>query len=102
MLTYGSRMDIDTPSHKFKKAIEYYNSTCTNEEDKLPLIHLHDLRHTSATLLLANHVDIETVSHRLGHSKPSITLDEYGHWMEETDRTASDTPETLFNKSSAG
>ena len=33
----GSRMDIDTPSHKFKKAIEYYNSTCTNEEDKLPL-----------------------------------------------------------------
>ena len=102
MLTYGSRMDIDTPSHKFKKAIEYYNSTCTNEEDKLPLIHLHDLRHTSATLLLANHVDIETVSHRLGHSKPSITLDVYGHWMEETDRTASDTLETLFNKSSAG
>ena len=60
------------------------------------------LRHTSATLLLANHVDIETVSHRLGHSKPSITLDEYGHWMEETDRTASDTLENLFKKSSAG
>ena len=97
----GSRMDVDTPTHKFKKAIQNYNATCTKEEDKLPLIHLHDLRHTSATLLLANHVDIETVSHRLGHSKPSITLDVYGHWMEETDRTASDTLENLFKKASS-
>ena len=94
----GLRMDVDTPTHKFKKAIKDYNATCTNEEDKLPDIHLHDLRHTSATLLLANKVDIETVSHRLGHSKPSITLDVYGHWMKETDRTASDTLENLFKK----
>lgn len=98
-LENGLRMDVDTPTHKFKKAIENYNSSCTKEEDKLPDIHLHDLRHTSATLLLANHVDIETVSHRLGHSKPSITLDVYGHWMEETDRTASDILETLFSRS---
>ena len=100
-LENGTRMDVDTPTHKFKKAIENYNSTCTKEEEKLPLIHLHDLRHTSATLLLANHVDIETVSHRLGHSKPSITLDVYGHWMEETDRTASDTLENLFKQKTA-
>ena len=100
-LENGSRMDVDTPTHKFKKAIENYNSSCSKEEDKLPLIHLHDLRHTSATLLLANKVDIETVSHRLGHSKPSITLDVYGHWMEETDRSASDTLENLFKKNSA-
>lgn len=97
----GSRMDIDTPTHRFKKAIENYNSACTKEEDKLPLIHLHDLRHTQATLLLANGVDVETVSHRLGHSKPSITLDVYGHWMKETDKTASDTLENLFNKKTA-
>ena len=95
----GSRMDIDTPTHRFKKAIENYNSACTKEEDKLPLIHLHDLRHTQATLLLANGVDVETVSHRLGHSKPSITLDVYGHWMKETDKTASDTLENLFKNS---
>lgn len=94
----GTRMDVDTPTHKFKKIIELYNSNCEREEDMLPNIHLHDLRHTSATLLLANHVDIETVSHRLGHSKPSITLDVYGHWMEETDNKASDTLESLFSK----
>ena len=100
-LENGLRMDMDTPTHRFKKAIENYNATCKKEEDKLPLIHLHDLRHTSATLLLANKVDIETVSHRLGHSKPSITLDVYGHWMKETDRTASDTLENLFKNSKA-
>ena len=97
----GLRMDVDTPTHRFKKAITNYNASCTTEEDKLPDIHLHDLRHTSATLLLANKVDIETVSHRLGHSKPSITLDVYGHWMKETDRTASDTLENLFKKNNA-
>lgn len=95
----GLQMHVDTPSKKFKKIIDLYNQTCENEEDKLPRIRLHDLRHTSATLLLANHVDIETVSHRLGHSKPSITLDVYGHWMEETDKTASDTLESLFSQS---
>ena len=100
-LENGLRMDVDTPTHKFKKAIANYNSTCIKEEDKLPDIHLHDLRHTSATLLLANKVDIETVSHRLGHSKPSITLDVYGHWMKETDRSASDTLENLFMKANA-
>lgn len=93
----GLRMDVDTPSHKFKKLIKLYNDT-HSEEEQLPNIHLHDLRHTSATLLLANRVDLETVSHRLGHSKPSITLDVYGHWMKETDRSASDTLENLFSR----
>lgn len=97
----GLPMDLSTPSHKFKEIIQMYNSTCTKEEEKLPDIHLHDLRHTSVTVLLANHVDLETVSHRHGHSKPSITLDVYGHWMEETDRTASDTLESIFSRKQA-
>ncbi|MBR3276511.1 MAG: tyrosine-type recombinase/integrase, partial [Eubacterium sp.] len=53
-------------------------------------------RHTTATLLLAENCDIATVSHRLGHSEISITLNVYSHWMEQTDEKASDTLETLF------
>lgn len=45
----------------------------------LPRKHFHALRHTHATQLLANSVPILEVSKRLGHSKPSITLDLYGH-----------------------
>ena len=92
----GERMNLDTPYHKFKEIVKMYNDQCEKEEDKLPVIRLHDLRHTSATLLLSENVDIETVSHRLGHSKASVTLDVYGHWMKETDEKASATLESLF------
>ena len=95
-LKTGRMMDLSTPYHKFHEIIEMYNRTCEKEEDKLPLIRLHDLRHTSATLLLSENVDIETVSHRLGHSKPSITLDVYGHALETKDEKASNTLEALF------
>ena len=91
----GKRMDLATPSHKFKELLDRYNKSVP-EEEKLPQIRLHDLRHTSATMLLSNHTDIETVSHRLGHSKASVTLDVYGHWTEETDEEASLTLERLF------
>ena len=45
----------------------------------LPNIRFHDLRHTSASLMLNYGVPVIIVSRRLGHAKPSITLDVYGH-----------------------
>ena len=45
----------------------------------LPPIRFHDLRHTSASILLNQGVPVITVSRRLGHAKASITLDIYGH-----------------------
>lgn len=50
----------------------------------------HELRHTHATLLIANNVDIKTVQDRLGHAKAAMTLDFYAHSSEEQDRAASD------------
>ena len=43
----------------------------------LPAIRFHDLRHTSATLLLAAGVHPKVVQERLGHSQIGITLDTY-------------------------
>ena len=97
-LDSGLQMNVDSPSKRFRTIIQMHNETCENEKEKLPKIRLHDLRHTSATLLLSNGVDIETVSHRLGHKQCSVTLDVYGHWMEENDRKASDTLENLLRK----
>jgi integrase len=45
----------------------------------LPQIRFHDLRHTTASLLLNNKVPVIVVSNMLGHSKPSVTLDIYAH-----------------------
>ena len=42
-------------------------------------IKFHDLRPTTASLLLNNKVPVIVVSNMLGHSKPSVTLDIYAH-----------------------
>ena len=46
---------------------------------RLPAIGLHGLRHTHATLLLEEGVDVKTVSERLGHDSVQTTLELYGH-----------------------
>jgi len=46
---------------------------------KLPDMQFHDLRHTSASLLLAQGVHPKIVQERLGHSQIGITLDTYSH-----------------------
>jgi integrase len=43
------------------------------------VIGLHGLRHTHATLLLEEGVDVKTVSERLGHDSVQTTLELYGH-----------------------
>lgn len=50
--------------------------------------HLHQLRHFTATQLIAAGVDVRTVSGRLGHADPSITLRVYSHVIEAKDREA--------------
>src|SRR5215468_455068 len=44
-----------------------------------PAITFHALRHTHASQLIASGVDIVTISKRLGHSKPDITLRVYAN-----------------------
>jgi integrase len=51
----------------------------------MPEIGFHSLRHTHASQLIASGVDIVTVSKRLGHAKPDITLRVYAHMFENGD-----------------
>lgn len=46
-------------------------------------INPHKLRHTMATLMIANGADIKSVSEKLGHADASITLSVYTHANEE-------------------
>lgn len=61
----------------------------------------HDLRHTSATLLIKSRVPIKTVSARLGHSGTGITLDLYGHVLDEMEEEAATAMDRLFNPADA-
>ena len=60
------------------------------ERAGLPRIRFHDLRHSCATLLLAQRVDIKTVSTILGHASISITADTYTHAVPHLQSEAMD------------
>jgi integrase len=54
-------------------------------------IRFHDMRHTCATLLLAEDVHPKIVQERLGHAGISMTLNRYSHVMPDMQRQAADT-----------
>jgi integrase len=49
---------------------------------------LHSLRHTHASTLISLGVDVLSISRRLGHGSPAITLGVYGHLFMTDDRAA--------------
>lgn len=53
--------------------------------------HLHQLRHFAATESIAAGHDAVTVGKRLGHAKPSMTLDVYAAALEDPDRAVAET-----------
>lgn len=68
------------------------------EKNNLKRIRLHDLRHTSATLMLQSKVPAKTASERLGHSNIHITLDLYSHVLKDMKKEVSDVlDDIIFN-----
>jgi integrase len=63
---------------------------------KLPPVGLHALRHTHASQLIASGMDVLTISRRLGHGSPTITLGVYGHLFSNTDDRAAQVIEAAF------
>ena len=62
----------------------------------LPHIHPHMFRHTMASLLISEGMDVVTVSKRLGHAQTSTTLNVYSHVLAKSDERASDTLDDLI------
>ena len=85
----GSPMFPDAPTKWLAHFAKRHN---------LPPIHPHKFRHTQATLLISEGMDILTVSKRLGHAKTSTTLDIYAHALAKRDEQASQTLDKLLFK----
>lgn len=83
----GEPMNLDTIGKYIKKF---------TEKHELKPVHLHSLRHTNASILIANGVDLKTVSSRLGHSNISTTGNIYAHAIKTADAKASNTLEDIF------
>ncbi|SPT95534.1 integrase family protein [Lysinibacillus capsici] len=64
----------------------------------LPRFRFHDLRHTSATLLIHAGEHPKVIQSRLGHSNITTTMNTYGHLLQETDQRASSHFDKLFEE----
>ncbi len=51
-------------------------------------IRFHGLRHTYASLLIAQGENIKYIQTQLGHSSPTVTLNVYSHLMKDTNQEA--------------
>jgi len=78
----GKPIHPDTITGWFRKFIKRNN---------LPKVSIHSLRHTNATLLIANGTDLRTVSKRLGHSNMTTTGNIYTHAIQTADERAAET-----------
>jgi integrase len=73
-------------TQKFAQLMEYLN---------IKGVTFHSLRHTHASQLIASGMDVLTISRRLGHGSPAITLSVYGHMFTNTDARAAEITEGM-------
>lgn len=94
----GDLMGTSTPYSFFTNHIKRYNKFVKANKEKanveglaeIPLIPLHGLRHSTATLLNHLGVNITDISSMLGHSRTSTTMDIYTHSFEKQSNEAVD------------
>lgn len=73
------------------------NSTIMHYQRKgLKKITFHQLRHTSATMLINAGLNIRALSARLGHSNTSTTLNIYSHALQSADEVAAEKMEKIM------
>jgi integrase len=63
----------------------------------IPHLRFHDLRHSAASLLLAQGVSPKYISHLLGHKQVSFTMQTYAHVIKETQQELADKMDAILN-----
>jgi integrase len=91
--TIGTPLDPRNAFRLFQEALQRAG---------LPHIRFHDLRHTCASLLLAQGVHPRVVMETLGHSQISLTMDTYSHVIPALQRDAADRMDALLSNGSGG
>ena len=66
------------------------------QEAGIPAIHLHDLRHSAATILISMGINPKAIQELLEHSDISITLGVYGHVMPTMQQEIADKWDSVF------
>ncbi|HEV2109067.1 MAG TPA: tyrosine-type recombinase/integrase [Thermomicrobiales bacterium] len=87
----GAPLHVNSLAGRFRKLIATAG---------VPKIRFHDLRHTSATLMLLGGEHPKIVAERLGHSDVSITLNRYSHVSADMQCQAADRLDAMIEQAS--
>ncbi|MEP7354261.1 MAG: site-specific integrase [Acidobacteriota bacterium] len=83
----GTPLDPGNALHRFQNLLKTHG---------LPKVRFYDLRHTHASLLIAEGVHAKKIAERLGHSSIKLTMDTYGHLFDGSDRESAERMDRLF------
>jgi integrase len=81
------------PSNLRNRSFKRIKARASVRED----LRFHDLRHTCATLLLSEGVNVKVVSEMLGHASITITLNTYSHVLPDMQDSAADAMEAALS-----
>lgn len=84
----GNYMHPSTCDHTLRKLVKKYN---------LDPICFHELRHTSASILIHKGINPKAVSQRLGHADTSITMEIYSHTFDVTKKESANAFDEVLN-----
>jgi integrase len=87
--TIGTPLDDCNVTHQFHRILKTAG---------LPRLRFHDLRHTCATLLIAQGVHPRYVMEILGHSQIGLTMNTYGHAYLAVQREAATEMDKILNR----
>lgn len=95
----GKQVHPSSPYHQFKRIIRIYNdNVAQNDNEKLPEDATpHGLRHTAASILIANNMDARSVAGVLGHADPTTTLNIYSYFFQSKNAEAANIMESVLS-----
>jgi integrase len=92
----GVHLSLSTWQNRHRKLCDAVQERMSDGQT-FPRPTLHELRHTAATLMLANNIHVKIVSDILGHRKIETTLNIYQHVSADLQRAASERLDASLN-----
>jgi integrase len=77
----GKPMNAHSPNQSLTRVLRRARLV---DQDGVPLVTPHGLRHTAASLMLAASVPLIVVSRQLGHANPNVTAQVYAHLLADS------------------
>lgn len=85
----GSPVDTSNILHRFQQILPAAG---------LEKMRFYDLRHTHASLLIAEGIHPKKIAERLGHASIKLTMDLYGHLFDGSDTESAERMQRLFGE----